>query len=419
MTHPVSPFPAVRRPFRPSLSLRPADVLPGGAVTYRLPFENPLFGRSDLHTDLGLGGMNQLMGGLGLAAHESAWTPQQARLFRQVGFELPARVVTYRDRASYREALRTLRGEFGPLVTMFPQHPADLPVRDAALPPDLLTELADKARLSALTACLPPRRVTPNEPDAVRAVAAELGGAVVVKASFAPTGGGADVVFCADPQEAAAAAARYPAGAPLVLETRLHLESSPSVQVVVRGPGDVTVLGVTVQRLVGARFSGVELRPLAREAGCAALGAEVALACAARGFRGVLGVDLMDPGAGAPLLVAEVNPRLTGGTLAALLGPALRAHGLQARLEILTSTCAPDTLSGVLLEGWQEGRAVPMLISHAAPWGGTDRAGLMLLGESAAELDGQAAWFAARLRGAAHPGAAQGEAAPDDRVDRP
>lgn len=391
------PVPESRPRLSPSFPFTPAQLLPGRAATSRLPYGNPLFGRSDLETDVGLGGTNGLFGGLELAAHPAAWTPQVAALLARAGFELP-RVTPYTSRGEYRAVLADLARRCGQLVTMFPQHPDDLPAEGAALDPTLLTRLADKGQLDALTGRLAPRRTLRNEPSALRAATHALRNAPhgwVLKASHAPTGGGADVHFCPDRAALADAAARYPAGTPLLLEPRLSVDLSPSAQLAVLPSGEVRLLGLTTQRLAGPRFAGVDLRPLPRAERYAPVALEVAQACAARGYRGVLGVDLMDTGV--EVLVAEVNPRLTGGSLAGLLAPQLGLLGLQARLVLHPSARTLDDLCARVGEGWEEGRLLPVMVWDGARWGGANRVAALLLGRTDTELDGQDAWLRARL----------------------
>lgn len=277
--------------------------------------------------DLRTGNTHVVHGELPLVAHVAADTAAGRALALDAGLQPAARVHHYGSEAELCALVRRLwRG--GTRLAVQHVHPASqIPPAAYVVARRLMRVLNDKAGLGALVprGVRPRRRVVAR--TALAGVLARCHRAVVVKAATSwSTGGGTDVAIVAPGTPPVAVTKRFAGAHAVVVEEHLRFERSFCLTYAILPDGTVGALGAAEQICDDTgRYHGnwIERDPpvpvsLWRAA------ESVATTVAARGHRGVLGLDGCVDARGRPRIF-DVNARLNGSTPALLLRDQLLA----------------------------------------------------------------------------------------------
>lgn len=263
-------------------------------------------------------------GGIPYVASAGVVTPRSLALLADAGLPVEVDLHAYRSPAEYLDLLRRLSTRGLRLATQRPHLEEEVPPAASLVRPDLLRELNDKGRMADVvpSAWLPPRRLLevsdlPSAEDLL-----EGGEPVVLKAATPlPSGGGHCVWICRTPADVEAARVALRHERLVVIEEFLRIRRTVCVHAVVLPDGTARVSGVA-EEVCGAdgRWLGNWLDPEGDAIPAEVTGVvlRIVRAAAARGYRGIAGVDVAFAEDGPPR-VLDLNFRVNGSTAAAWL----------------------------------------------------------------------------------------------------
>ncbi|HTO77378.1 MAG TPA: hypothetical protein VMQ61_14995 [Thermoanaerobaculia bacterium] len=269
---------------------------------------------------------NQLAiaGRMPYVASAGAVTPPALELLADAGLPVEADLNVYCSPAEYLDLLRLLSARGLRLATQRP-HPAEEVAPAASLVrAELLCELNDKGRMEDLVPAdwLPLRRLIEVRELPAAEVLLAGGEPVVLKAATAlPSGGGHCVWVCRAPADVEVARAALRHERLVVIEKFLRLRRSVCVHAVVPADGTVSVVGCA-EEVCGpnGKWLGnwLDSEADALPTGVEEVVLEIVGSAAARGFRGMAGIDVAFPEDGPPR-VLDLNFRVNGSTAAVWL----------------------------------------------------------------------------------------------------
>jgi hypothetical protein len=315
---------------RPSARLAPSLTLVdlfGPGVVYvsrRSPNLHGWAPTAPGYVDYQAGNQLTIAGQIPYVASAGVVTPRALALLADAGLPVEADLHVYRSSSEYLDLLRRLSARGLRHATQRPHPEEEIPPAASLIHPDLQRNLNDKGRMADVVpaAWLPPRRLleVSRLPSAEDLLAG--GEPVVLKAATPlPSGGGHCVWICRTPADVEVARAALLRERLVVVEEFLRIRRSVCVHAVVLPDGTARVSGVA-EEVCGAdgRWLGNWL-----DAEADALPAEVldvvlqiVRAAAARGYRGIAGIDVAFPENGPPR-VLDLNFRVNGSTTAAWL----------------------------------------------------------------------------------------------------
>lgn len=280
------------------------------------------------------GGVLPLAGDVPVICHAGVATPAILDLLAAAGHSRPGAILAYRTPDDLLALIRRVVGEGRRLVFAHPLPPDLIPPAAEWMPRAVVTRLNNKAHLSELVspAYVPRRAVHPGH-----RLAREVRPPVVLKvATESSTGGGADVRLCPTDAALAGAIAELNDCEHVVAEEWLPMRRSVCANVLVLENGELADIGVAEQRCDAAgRYLGNWLDETTFPTALA-IARQVAAAGAARGYRGVVGVDIAMLPDGR-LQVFDLNFRLNGCTAALVAYRRLAAPVAQLRSFVGTS----------------------------------------------------------------------------------
>ena len=313
---------------RPSVTL--AELYPAGCVLSGRPSPSAarwLRGTSALR-DFLAGETLPIAGAMPALAGAGSTGPASLDLLAEAGIAVPREIVRFADGASYLDAVAGLAAGGARLALSHAHAPREVPEAAYAVGRPLLCLLNNKRSLAGLVPSphRPPERLLAGAGlDAADPAFTALP-AVLKAAVDEPTGGGTSVRICATPGDVRAALADLASCPEVVVEAFVPHERSFNLQVAIPPSGDARVLGASEQVVTAeGRYRGNWLPPEHDPpAGAAALSLAIARGAAARGYSGILGLDLAAGPGGTPV-VFDLNFRLNGSTPALLLAGSVRA----------------------------------------------------------------------------------------------
>jgi hypothetical protein len=267
-------------------------------------------------------------GDMPLVVSRGSTTPEGLELLAEAGLHPSPRLFPFADSGAYLAQLARLAASGATFALSHPHLPGEIPDHAYAVARALLCYLNNKRNLDELVPARhrPAARVLPrSEVTADHEVFSAL--PVVVKGAVdEPTGGGTAVRICTGSGDVAIALADLAACPELVVERFHPHPKSFNLQLSISSAGEVHYLGLSEQVVTSAgRYRGNWLgADLAAPEGAADLAGDIARAASARGYFGILGLDVAEDGAGAPI-VFDLNFRLNGSTPALLLAPSIAA----------------------------------------------------------------------------------------------
>lgn len=313
---------------KPLLTL--ADLYPRGCILSGRPSPGAarwLRGTAALR-DFLAGEPLSIAGDMPLVVGRGSTSPAGLELLTEAGHTLPPTLLPFSDAAAYLALLAELGRGSSRFALSHAHLPGELPEEAYSVPRLLLCELNNKRNLEAL---VPhghrPAAVVLGRTGLGPDHAAFSGLPVVVKAAVdEPTGGGTAVRICNTPVEVNAALDELSSCAEVVVEELHRHTRSYNLQLGIKPSGEVRYLGVSEQIVTAAGgYRGNWLAPgLDPPDGALKLCLEIAHAAAARGYFGILGVDLA-AGADGRVVVFDLNFRLNGSTPLLLLAGSVAA----------------------------------------------------------------------------------------------
>lgn len=270
------------------------------------------------------GGPLAIAGRMPCIASAGVVTPPALALLADAGLPVEADLHVYRSPAEYVDLLRRLPARGFRLATQRPHPEDEVPPEASLVLPDLQRDLNDKGRMADVVPAdwLAPRSVleVSELPPAEDLLAG--GRPVVLKAATPqPSGGGFCVWVCRAPADVEAARAALSRERLVVVEEFLRIRRSVCVHAVVLPDGTASLAGVA-EEVCGAdgRWLGswLDAEGDALPAGVSGVVLGIVRAAAARGYRGIAGIDVALPEDGPPR-VLDLNFRVNGSTAAAWL----------------------------------------------------------------------------------------------------
>ena len=313
---------------RPSVTL--AELYPAGCVLSGRPSPRAarwLRGTPALR-DFLAGETLAIAGAMPVLAGAGSTTPACLELMAEAGLPVPREIVPFADSASYLTLLAGLAGDGARLALSHAHAPGELPEEAYAVTRPLLCLLNNKRNLDGLVPAghRPPARLLARAAlDAGGAALARLP-AVLKAAVDEPTGGGTAVRICASAGDVRLALADLGSCSEILVEEFVPHARSFNLQVAIPTGGDAHVLGVSEQVVTAeGRYRGNWLPPEHDPPlGADALSLAIARDAGARGYCGILGLDVA-AGPGGSAIVFDLNFRLNGSTPALLLAASVRA----------------------------------------------------------------------------------------------
>jgi hypothetical protein len=291
-------------------------------------------------------------------------TPEILALIQDAGLSVDAELHPYRTAREYAALLRHL-GADGFAIATQRVHPADeVPDAVGLVPLSVQQDLNNKGCMADIVPAswLPKRRVIERSALPGADVVLAEGPVVLKAATSLPNGGGFSVFLCQSAAEVERARAALAAERTVVVEELLTIERSVCVHGVVPPDGTVVLAGVAEQVCHGARWDGNWLDDDAEGVGPDVLDVVVHIgrAAAARGYRGIFGVDVAFAANGRALVI-DLNFRVNGSTAATWLRQRL-ARERGARCMRLRSWKADDhaRLCSVVRRETAGGALVPL-----------------------------------------------------------
>ncbi len=318
---------------------------------------------------------NQLTaaGGMPVVASSGVVTPRALALLADAGLPVEADLHVYRSSAEYLDQLRRLMARGLRLATQR-VHPEDeVPPAASLVPPDLQRELNDKGRMADVVPSewLAPRRVieVARLPSADELLSG--GEPVVLKAATPlPSGGGYCVWICRAPAEVEAARAALSRERRVVIERFLRIRRTVCVHAAVLPDGAARLTGVAEEVCgLDGRWHGnwldAEADAVPAEVLDVVLG--IVRAAAARGYRGIAGVDvaLLEDG---PPRVLDLNFRSNGSTAAAWLRDGIQRDRGAGSLRLRSWACATgfDDLLRIARAATERATLIPLCLYDPA-----------------------------------------------------
>jgi hypothetical protein len=253
-------------------------------------------------------------------------------LQNEAGWELPERLLIFRDT---EELLSLILGETSRgkrLVTSFPLPEASIPAEAHLVSPRLRVMLNDKRNLEMLVPehQHPARRLMEaalllREPLTCRGA--------VLKIATSESGGGQGVLLPPDSEDRELVSALLQGADTAILEEFLPFTSTRCFNYLIDGEGDVRFLGAPEQFLMDSLYLGNWFRAGdSPDPAAAAAGADICRRAAALGYRGAAGFDAGFLRDGSFRFV-DLNFRMNGSTAPLLLvADLLRRSGAPAAL---------------------------------------------------------------------------------------
>ncbi len=374
----------------PALTL--ADVFGPGIVyvSRRSPSLPGWASTAPGYLDYQSGNQLSVAGRMSCVASAGVVTPPALALLADARLPVEADLHVYRSPDEYVALLRRLSATGLRLATQRPHTNEEVPPAALLVSPGLQRNLNDKGRMADVVpaAWLAPRRLLEIS-DLPPAKDLLAGRPVVLKAATPlPSGGGHCVWVCRTPTEVEAARAALSRERFVVVEEFLRIRRSVCVHAVVLPDGTASVTGVA-EEICGAdgRWLGNWL-----DADGDALPAEVpgvvlriVQAAAARGYRGIAGIDvaLLEDG---PPRVLDLNFRVNGSTAAAWLREAVERERGPGSMRLRGWACERgfDHLLRTARRAMERGALIPLCLYDpaACPAGGLPRLHGILAGPS-------------------------------------
>jgi len=308
----------------PSLTL--ADVFGPGVVyvSGRSPSRPGWASTAPGFVDCQTGNQLTIAGRMPYVVSAGVVTPSALALLADAGLPVEADLQVYRSSAEYLELLRRLRGRGLRLATQRAHPEEEVGPAESLVRPDLQRDLNDKGRMADVVpgAWLPPRRVlaVSELPPAEDLLAG--GHPVVLKvATPLPSGGGHGVWVCHSLADVEIARSTLRRERFVVVEEHLRLRRTVCVHAVVLPDGTASVTGVAEEvcsadgRWLG-NWLDAEADVVPNEVLDVVL--RIVRLAAARGYRGIAGIDVAFPENGPPRIL-DLNFRINGSTAAAWL----------------------------------------------------------------------------------------------------
>ncbi len=381
----------------PSARLVPALTLadlfgPGVAYTSRRSPTMTGWGpTADGVLDYQTGNQLTIAGRMPCVASAGVATAPALRLLADAGLPVEADLHLYRSPAEYLGVLRQLASRGLRLAAQRAHPPEEIPPATSVVPADLLCDLNDKGRMEEFVPAgwLPPRRLleVSELPPAEELLAG--GQPVVLKvATPLPSGGGHGIWVCRAAADVEAARAALSRERFVVVEKFLPIRRSVCVHAVARRDGSVSITGFAEEvcnadgRWLG-NWLDAEADALPEEV--PRVVREIVAAAAARGYRGIAGVDVGFPEDGPPR-VLDLNFRVNGSTGAAWLQRSVeRARGVGSmRLRSFSCESGFDALLRVARGAIERRALIPLCLYDpaASASGGLPRLNGILTGPS-------------------------------------
>ena len=346
----------------------------------------PLPGQVDFLTGLQVG----LAGGMAYVACAATVTPPGVALRAEAGLPVDAELHTYRTVAEYLPLLTRMMGQ-GYLLASQRVHPeTEIPPHGAHTQPSLVAELNDKGNLADFVpAALLPARRTLRMAGLPEASALILDGRPIVLkvATHQPSGGGHGVWICRSPADVDAVRRQLDRDERVVVEEFLDIAATVCVHCVVYPDGRSALIGAAEEIVRDGRWLGNwhDGAGDATPAEILAAVRNIVVSAAARGYRGIAGIDVARLVDGS-WRILDLNFRVNGSTSGAWLREAVRqARGVEVMLGRGWS-CAEgfDQLCRVAQGAVRRGTLLPLGFydPEAGDMGGLARMSGLLLGES-------------------------------------
>lgn len=294
--------------------------------------------------------------------------PLALDLLGEAGWELPDRLLVFRDAAELGDLIRTETGRGARLVASFPLPEETAPAAVHAVPPVLRGWLNNKANLEALapSGLVPARRVVSASKLLERP---ELARGRVLKICTSDCGGGGrDVLLPPDSGDAALVRALLAGTEEAVLEEPLAFSSTRCFNYLIDEAGTPRFLGAPEQFMAGGVYLGNWFRAGDRpDPGAIDAGAGICRRAAALGYRGVAGLDagFLPDGS---FRFFDLNFRMNGST-----APLLLFHELQRRTgvpvalrTVLRGRADPHSLVAALRALNRTARLVPLSLTFSS-----------------------------------------------------
>ncbi len=267
------------------------------------------------------GGQLMVLGGMPVLCSAGVSTGPGLQLLRDAGLATPVELHRFHGAQDHLEQLRALTNTGRCVVVLHVHPPQELASEHSWVAPALLSWLNNKANLEALvpTGHVPQRAVmTPQTLE--RSLHATVMPVLLKAATDQTTGGGVDVRICRSEDDLQRAADFFADSEQVVVEEFLHIERNLCLNLAVLPDAAVRYLGAGEQvcdsdgRYHGNWFDARAQAPAA----AVDLAIAIAATAAARGYQGLLGVDLAITVEG-NIAVFDLNFRANGSTAALLL----------------------------------------------------------------------------------------------------
>jgi len=384
---------------RPS-GLAPARTLAdlfGPGVAYVSRRSPNLHGWSPTATglvDFQTGNQMGIAGAIPYVVSAGVVTAPALALLAEGGIPVEADLHVYRSSSEYLEILRRLAAGGLRHATQRVHPEEEVPSAACLVRPELQRALNDKGRMEDLVPAdwLPTRRVgkVSEIPPAERLLA---DGPVVLKASTPlPSGGGHCVWICRAPEDVEAARAALRSERLVVIEKFLRIRRSVCVHAVVSADGSASLAGFAEEVCGGdGKWLGnwLDAEADAVPAEVEAVVLRIVRAAAARGYRGIVGVDVAFPEDGPPL-VLDLNFRVNGSTAAVWLKAGIEEArgGVSMRLRSWAFERGFDDLFRIARRAVERRSLLPLCLydPRACEAGGMPRLHGILVGASRAAV---------------------------------
>lgn len=279
--------------------------------------------------DAATGNQLTVLGDMPLLCSAGVATPAGLGLLRDIGFELEAEPVTFRDAAERLDKMRRLAAQGRVFIDQHVQPDTSLHPGGSWVDPRLLSSLNNKSRLSDWVPArhLPAREV--RRRDALAGLAADPARfPLVLKAvTEASCGSGKGVRIVRDAAELKAAQGCFAGCDSLIVEEFLPMERNLCVNYAVFADGRIEYLGAA-QQIIDDRhhYRGNWLEPPGTvPRALIQTGHDLMLKAYRHGYRGFAGFDCAVGGNGS-FYIYDLNFRFNGSTAPLLLYDALARH---------------------------------------------------------------------------------------------
>jgi hypothetical protein len=268
----------------------------------------------------------EYLGNVPIIAHEAAMAPRALELLREVGIQVPDEILTYREPEEMQELVTDQVRRRRRIAVSHTGHRLWAPEEAYVTPPSVIATLNDKANLADFlpAEAVSARRTieTTKLAGALETLQAEL--PVVLKASTRlGHGGGIDVAVCRTPDDLTAAIKRMEGTERVVVEA--YQEFFGTWCMAFRATSDGVRYFGSAQQVCGedGAYYGNWCTSVGPGASAIEFGLHAAREGWARGYRGVLGIDVGLTGAEGRPYVFDLNFRTNGSTGQVLLHEAI------------------------------------------------------------------------------------------------